>query len=186
MVSGMGYVDSESAPDNPYIFLWQEEDTNAWRRRQVSDASPGLRGARGWHRPSRRLRSPWLARQNDTAWTLGSSNWRYSSKQGLDVTLGNEEIVVPAWGNSTRMSGVSISQSSLAGSGDSESWQYSMSIGALDYASNHDQGDLTSGPTARNTGLRYGLSPDFTLESQLEVAPNLLTSSSEEHTYELQ
>src|SRR3546814_1773593 len=80
----MGYGDPEAAPDIPYSFFWQEEDTNAWRRRHVSDASPGLRGARGWHRPSRRLRSPWLARQNDTAWTLGSSNWRYSSKQGLD------------------------------------------------------------------------------------------------------
>src|SRR3546814_11356812 len=65
MFSGMGYVDPESAPDIPYSFFWQEEDTNAWRRRHVYDASPGLRGERGWHRPSRRLRSPWLARQND-------------------------------------------------------------------------------------------------------------------------
>src|SRR3546814_2947488 len=70
----------------------------------------------------------------------------------------------------------SMSHAARAGSGDSESWHYSMSIGALDYASNHDQGDLTYGPTASNTVLRYGLSPDFTLESQLEVAPNLLTS----------
>src|SRR3546814_20126180 len=106
-------------------------DTNAWRRRHVSDASPGLRGARGWHRPSRRLRSPWLARQNDTAWTLGSSNWRYSSKQGLDVTLGNEEIVVPAWGHSTRMSGVSISQPSLDGSGASERDRKSVGSGRV-------------------------------------------------------
>src|SRR3546814_6113009 len=38
MFSGMGYVDPESAPDIPYSFFWQEEDTNAWRRRHVSDA----------------------------------------------------------------------------------------------------------------------------------------------------
>jgi hypothetical protein len=177
MFSGMQYTSPEAAtPDIPYNFFWDDEDSANWRRSRVSSASPGLRGTRGWQRPARRSRSPWLARQGDTPWTLGSSNWRYSNKEGLDVTLGNEEIVVPAWGNSTKLGGVSISQSSLAGSGDSQRWQYSMAIGALDYSSSADSGDLAYGPTASNTVLRYGVSPDFTLESQLEVAPDLVTS----------
>lgn len=177
MFSGMPYSSPEAAtPDIPYDFFWGKEDAGSWRRHRLSGASPGLRGTRGWQRPARRSRAPWLARQGDKSWTLGASNWRYSSKEGLDVTLGNEEIVVPAWGNSARLGGVSISQSSLAGSGDSQSWQYSMSVGALDYSSDSNPNDLTFGPTASNTVLRYGVSPEFTLESQLEVAPDLVTS----------
>jgi len=177
MFSGMPYAGQETAaPDIPYSFFRDKDDAAAWRRQRVSGASPGLRGARGWQRPARRLRSPWLARQDDTPWTLGASNWRYSSKEGLDVTLGNEQIVVPTWGNSAKLGGVSISQSSLAASSDGQTWQYSMSIGALDYSSDGNPNDLTYGPTASNTVLRYGLSPDLTLESQLELAPDMVTS----------
>ncbi|MGB3287937.1 MAG: hypothetical protein WBA83_01545 [Burkholderiaceae bacterium] len=176
MFSGMSRDGQDAAaPDISYDFFHDGDASAAWRPKRVFGDSPGLRGARDWQSSWRRYRSPWLARPKDTSWTLGASNWRYSNRQGLDVTLGNDAIVVPAWGNSARMGGVSISQSSLA-AGDGQAWQYSMSVGALDYSSGSMANDLSYGPTASNTVLRYGLSPDVTLESQLELAPNLATS----------
>src|SRR5690606_5714284 len=110
------------------------------------------------------------------SWTLGAENWRYAGEQGLDVTLGSDEIMVPAWGSSARLGGINISQSSLvsAGGADDE-WQYSLAVGALDYSSD-DSGDLNLGPTAGNSVFRYGVSPDVTLESQLQLAPNLIST----------
>src|SRR5690606_6038757 len=54
-------------------------------------------------------------------------------------------------------------------------WQYSLSIGALDYSA-VDSSDLELGPTVGNSVLRYGLNPDVVLESQLQVAPDLVSA----------
>lgn len=156
-------------------YFWNESDTNTWRRRRIAETSPGLRGYRGGRRPQR-LKPAGLVRTSDSPWTFGTSNWRYAGEQGLDVTLGSARMAVPAWGNSVRLGGISISQSSAASFGDANSWQYSMAVGALDNSSGISQGDLNFGPTASNTVLRYGLTPQLTLESQLELAPQLLTS----------
>jgi outer membrane usher protein FimD/PapC len=74
------------------------------------------------------------------------------------------------------MGGISVSQTSSANSNDAQAWRYTMSVGALDYSASQAQGDLEYGPTAGNTVLSYQLDPQLTLESQLEMAPELLTT----------
>lgn len=169
---GMDEPPAEATPDIPYDIFWKPGDSTSWLRNKPSTVSPGLRGSRGWRRAPR-LGARW-AGKSDHPWTYGTSNWRYADTEGFSVTLGNEDIAVPAWGNATRLGGISISQSSLVSAGDAHRWQYTMAIGALDYSSSQE--DLNFGPTASNTVLRYGLSPALTLESQLELAPDLMTS----------
>ncbi len=165
----------DSLPDVSYDVFWNRKDFGEWRRNDAAISAPGLRGTRGWRRTPP-LRSSWLKTPSRDPWTFGANNWRYSAEQGLDVTLGNDEIAVPSWGNAARLGGISISQSSLVTSPESQTWQYSLSVGALDNSTGLVQGDLDYGPTAGSTVLRYGLSPDVTLESQLELAPGLMTS----------
>jgi hypothetical protein len=165
----------DTLPDVSYDVYWNRKDFGEWRRSDSAITAPGLRGTRGWRRTPP-LRSAWLRAPTRDPWTRGASNWRYSAEQGLDVTLGNEEIDVPSWGNAARLGGVSITQSSLVTSPGSQAWQYSLSVGALDNSAGQVQGDLDYGPTASNAVLRYGLTPDVTLESQLELAPGLMTS----------
>ncbi|PLC53083.1 hypothetical protein CR155_14890 [Pollutimonas nitritireducens] len=160
-------------PDIPYDYFWTETDFQKWHRTKVSRTSPGLLGSTGWRRTPR-MRARWLSTPARDSWTLGTSNWRYTGEHGLGVSLGNNEIEVPAWGNTARMGGISVSQSSQVGS-DSQRWQYAMSVGALDYSS-QPQGDLDYGPTASNTVLRYQINPQITLESQLEAAPDLIAT----------
>ncbi|MBF6618516.1 MAG: hypothetical protein ITG07_17550 [Candidimonas sp.] len=155
-------------------YLWRPGDGRQWRRGKVADTSPGLRGARGWRR-SPRLKSP-VSAGSSLPWQFGTSNWRYAGEDGWSLTLGAEEIAVPTWSNAARLGGVSISQSSLSNANALGSWEYAMSVGVLDATSGQDQGDLDYGPTASNTVLRYGISPEFTLESQLELASDLVTS----------
>ncbi|RTZ42294.1 hypothetical protein EKL30_11245 [Candidimonas sp. SYP-B2681] len=153
---------------------WNETDFQKWQKQKLSPSSQGLRTKRG----SRRARLPSLGRAAGSSdpWARGASNWRYTGERGLGVSLGSNEISVPAWANSARMGGISISQSSGAKSESDHAWQYSMSVGALDYSGGQEQGDLNYGPTASSTVLRYKLSPQFIVESQLEMAPDLLTT----------
>lgn len=162
-------------PDIPYDYFWGQNDFRKWHQIKVSSASPGLRGSRGWRRTPR-TQHRWLSTPSQDPWTFGSSNWRYTGEQGLGVSLGNNEIAAPSWGTAARMGGVSVSQSSEISSDGAHAWQYSMSVGALDYSSSQPQGDLNYGPTASNTVLRYQLNPQVTLESQLEMAPDLVTT----------
>ncbi len=153
---------------------WDEIDFQKWHKQKLSASSPGLRGKRGSWRT--RLPSLGTATGSSDPWARGSSNWRYTGERGLGVSLGSNEIAVPAWANSARMGGISISQSSGARSEGDHAWQYSMSVGALDYSSGQEQGDLNFGPTASSTVLRYKLNPKVIVESQLELAPDLITT----------
>jgi hypothetical protein len=118
----------------------------------------------------------WLPATSSDPWTFGARNWRYSAEGGLDVTLGSDDIISPVWGASSRLGGVSISQTSVVDSTEAGSWRYALAVGALDYAPGPAQGDLSYGPTASSSVLSYGLSPQLTLESQIEVAPDLMTT----------
>src|SRR5690606_2731341 len=166
---------AESIPDISYSFSWSQTDTKVWQPSKLSSSSPGLWGAQGGRRVQR-FSAPVLAAPAGESWTLGTQNWRYSGDDGLDVTLGSDEIVVPAWGSSARLGGINVSQSSLVSGSDTENnWQYALSVGALDYSSS-GSGDLDLGPTAANSVFRYGVSPTFTLESQMQVAPDLFST----------
>lgn len=175
MDDGAPDLEAPPIPDISYDLFWSEDDMNVWRRHRVSPTSPGLRGSTAWKR-MRRPGSRWLPAPSTRPWTLGARNWRYAGDGGMDIVLGSKDVAAPAWGSSARLGGISISQSSLVTSSDDHAWQYSMSIGALDYSSDPAEGDLSYGPTASNTAVRYSLGSGFNLESQLELAPDLITT----------
>ncbi|NYT85337.1 hypothetical protein [Pollutimonas harenae] len=165
--------EADSIPDISYSFSWSAGDSEIWRNSDVSPSSPGLWGALST--PRGRQFTP-SSIGGGTPWTLGTSNWSFQGDDGLDLALGSNDIVAPAWGSSARLGGISISQSSQVNAEDVENnWQYALSIGALDYSSG-SEGDLELGPTAANSVFRYGVSPSFVLESQMQLAPNLVSS----------
>lgn len=172
---GEGGNDTSPIPDISYDLFWGPDDMDAWHRHYVSPSSPGLRGSASWRR-SRRPGSRWLPAPSTRPWTFGTRNWRYAGDGGMSVVLGSKDVAAPAWGSTARLGGISVSQSSAVAVGEPHSWQYSMSVGALDYASDRAEGDLSYGPTASNTAVRYGLGSGFNLESQLELAPDLITT----------
>lgn len=159
-------------PDVPYDYFWTGDDWASGRQASYSVSGTGLVGPLERKRKFA-ARSRWLPTASTDPWTLGSRNWRYSDAEGLDVTLGNEEIEIPAWGRAVRLGGVSLSQSSLVSSDYVDSWQYSLSLGALD-RSTAEQGDLEYGETAGNLVLRYGVNKDLSIESQTQVAPEMV------------
>jgi len=168
-------LDAPPIPDISYDFFWGPDDRLSWRQRHVSPSSPGIRGSATWRR-SRRPGSRWLPAPSTRPWTLGARNWSYVGEGGMSIVLGSKDVAAPAWGSTARLGGISISQSSQVTSNDDRSWQYSMSVGAIDYASDFSEGDLSYGPTASNTAVRYSLGSGFNLESQLELAPDLITT----------
>ncbi len=165
--------EADSIPDISYSFTWSRADAAAWRNRRVSRSSPGLWGALDNRRRWRFTPPPATAAM---PWELGISNWRFAGDGGLDVALGSNDIVTPAWGNSARLGGISISQSSLVNAEDKEgNWQYALAVGALDFSQGPAE-DLDLGPTAANSVFRYGVSPSLVLESQLQLAPDLMST----------
>lgn len=108
-------------------------------------------------------------------WTLGTHNWRYTRPNGVGLTLGNDMAAAPQWGNSARLGGVQLSDQLSKGNAAVGQWQYSAMVGALDYSPSTSEGGLMYGPAASSSVLRYGWSPQLTLESQLEWAPAMDT-----------
>lgn len=160
------YVDAT----DDYDVFWRQEDFQKWRWGRLGGSAAQATQAQ-WKRGPR-TRAAWLPRAANDPWTLGVSNWRYAGEQGLDVTLGSHQLMVPSWSSAARMGGISVAQSDWSTMGN---WEYALALGALDYAPAQQQGDLVYGPTASNAVLRYGLSPRLILESQLETAPGLVT-----------
>ncbi|WP_376810928.1 fimbria/pilus outer membrane usher protein [Candidimonas humi] len=108
-------------------------------------------------------------------WKLGSKNWNYTSAGGLGLTLGNASPTTPAWASSTTLGGVGLSKGLSPGNADTGQWQYATMVGALDYSPGTTEGGLDYGPAASTSVLRYGLSSNLTLESQMETAPAMKT-----------
>lgn len=175
---------------NESAYDFSFKTTNA--RPRLVKTRGGLYGAlghraAGWRR-SPRLNAAWLSAPSNDPWVFGARNWRYTADNGLDVTLGSAEAPAPLWGGAAQLGGVVVSQSPAAGSrgaassfmspeegGSGEGWSYSAAVGALDY-SPEQQGDLVYGPSASSAVLRYGIGPQLAVESQVEIAPGLLTS----------
>jgi hypothetical protein len=157
-------------PDIPFDYFWTQRDSVDRRARSHAVSNLGLKSTAGRRGLTPRKRI--LPAMSSDPWTLGSRTWRYSDSDGLDLTLGNEEIEVPVWGRSVRLGGVSLSQSSLVESDYADSWKYSLSLGALDRTT-AEQGDLDYGETAGNLVVRYGLNKDLSIESQTQLAPDM-------------
>ncbi len=157
--------DTSSSPDLDLEEAWRKHlayyAPGAWRPMGANISTPddlgGFNPAGGEH------------------WTLGTHNWRYTRADGLDLTLGNDLAGAPQWGNSARLGGVQVSRQLSKGNAAEGQWQYSTMLGALDYSPDTSEGGLTYGPAASSSVLRYGWSPQLTLESQLEWSPAMDT-----------
>lgn len=111
---------------------------------------------------------------SNVGWSRGAENWRLRRSDGLDVALGSAASKAPDWGNSARLGGVSLSRSLSDSQASEGEWQYSVALGALDYSPGQGvSGGLVYGPTASDSLVRYGVTSDLTLESQVQVAPDL-------------
>lgn len=110
-------------------------------------------------------------------WRLGERNWGYAADNGLAVRIGSDDVGPSVLASNATLGGVHIRQTTLAQPGDVRNWAVSLAFGALDYSSDKKDGDLSYGPTAANTVIHYGLSDQLTLESGVQVAPDLVTTT---------
>jgi hypothetical protein len=112
---------------------------------------------------------------SNVGWSLGAENWRLRRSDGLNVALGSGASKAPDWGNSARLGGIALSRSLSDGMAAEGEWQYSVALGALDYSRGQGtSGALVYGPTASDSLIRYGVTRDFTLETQMQAAPDLM------------
>lgn len=171
---------SRFVPDIPYSYFWTQRDGLRLRarahaqRQRVSEHSPGLLG--GFPQP--RVETPrtrWLAAPGAGGWAFGERNWRTRLDEGPAILLGSSDLAVPEWNESLRLSGVSLSQSFLASSEEVSQWNYSLAFGAVDQSA-VGASDLIFGPRAGSLQLSYDHGPRLSVETQTEVAADLLMS----------
>lgn len=110
-------------------------------------------------------------------WELSAENWRYIAGGGTDLTLGSYSPRTQVWGGGARLGGIAISRSLTDSIAPEKQLQYGLAMGAL----NHTDAGATSGALAYGSGasdavMRYGVSSDFTLESQVQWAPDMVTA----------
>lgn len=110
-------------------------------------------------------------------WRLGQRNWQYAPNNGLAVRLGADDVTSSVLSGAATLGGLHLRQSSLEQPDDAQNWSLSFALGALDYSDASQQGDLTYGPLAANTVIQYGINENIALESALQVAPDLVTTS---------
>lgn len=170
--------DAAFTPDIPYSYFWRPQDglrmraADYARGQEVSEHSPGLLGGFGqaWvETPGTR----WQPRPSGGGWAFGAASWNTRLDESTELALGNSEISVPEWEESLRLSGISLSQSFLADSDDVSQWNYSLAFGAVDQSAS-GASDLRFGPTAGSLALSYDYSPEFSVETQTEVAADLV------------
>lgn len=164
----------------PDSYFWTADDGLQWRaraharRQAVSEHSPGLWG--GF--PIPRVETPqtrWLAAPSEDGWAFGERNWQARLNEGPAILLGSSDLAVPEWNESLRLSGVSLSQSFMASSEDVSQWNYSLTFGAVDQSA-AGASDLVFGPTAGSVKLAYDYGSQLSVETQTEVAADLLMS----------
>lgn len=111
------------------------------------------------------------------AWVLGAENWRYTGGDGTDLTLGSYSPRSFVWGGGARLGGIALTRSLTDGAVAEDRWQYGVVLGALNYTdAGASSGALTYGAGASDAVLRYGVSSDLTLETQVQWAPDMVTA----------
>jgi len=132
----------------------------------------GIAGSQGVHAP---LTVSSLTSAD--AWELGAENWRYTGSDGTDLTLGSYSPRSFVWGGGARLSGIALTRSLSDGAVAQDHWQYGLVLGALNYTdAAATSGALTYGTGASDAVVRYGVDPDFTLETQVQWAPDMVTA----------
>lgn len=111
------------------------------------------------------------------AWQLGADNWRYRGRDGTDLTLGSYSPRSAVWGGGARLGGIAVTRSLTDGAVPEDRWQYGLVLGALNYTdAAASSGALTYGTGASDAVVRYGVSPDLTVETQMQWAPDMVTA----------
>jgi hypothetical protein len=150
-------------------------------------APPGTGTPVNWGRPLGTPK-PWfsgVAPQEGVV--LGDRTLTYRSVEGPSLSVGSVTPFTPAWSSAAPIGGVQLSN--LTAASDA-----TVPEGKLGYSSvwgrinNTDSastaGGVAYGPPAGSSSLRYGLTPDLTLEGQVQSAP-ALTSTGLGTTYSL-
>lgn len=129
-----------------------------------------VRGSRGHWAP--------LSGNGLGTWARGARQWRYLGASGVDLTLGNTTIGLPAWGQSVSLAGVGLSRALPDDRLAVGMWDYSVAAGALDAPSAAQpaaEGDLAYGSVAGDAVVRYALDPRIMLSSRLQGTSGLAT-----------
>ena len=113
----------------------------------------------------------------------GSGFWQLRDPAGASWTVGALTAAAPAWGNATPMGGLQVSEGAPARTVLPEgAFGYSSTVGRLastpiftDPSQAPEKGSLDFGPAAGSGSLRYGLTPQLTVESQVQTASELRT-----------
>jgi hypothetical protein len=107
---------------------------------------------------------------------LGDRNLTYRNAEGPSLSLGSVTPFSPAWGATTPIGGVEVSNLTAANTATLPEGKlgYSSMFGRIDNTdASAMQGGMVYGTTAGTGSLRYGLTPALTLESQMQTAPSL-------------
>lgn len=102
--------------------------------------------------------------------------WVYRQAGGPAVSVGSVKSNAPRWGSAANIGGVQLANWSGAANSVMPEGRlgYSSTVGRLDYSdANAKSGGLTYGPSVGGGAVRYGLTSDFTVESQLQRAPDM-------------
>jgi len=108
--------------------------------------------------------------------SYGDRSWTYREAGGTSLSLGNITPGAPAWGSAAPIGGVRFASStpvdgSLLGKG---LLSYSSSFGRLNGMDpNATSGAVAYGAAAGSSMVSYGLSPNLTVESQMQTARDL-------------
>lgn len=168
--SGQGLVTSMFAPA-PGEFDSGSVDWS-YQRRLKPYRGAGIAGSLGGQAP---LTVSSLT--SSDSWQLGAENWRYGGDDGTDLTLGSYSPRTQLWGGGTRLGGVALTRSLTDKAVPEDQWQYGLALGAINYTdAAAKSGALAYGTGASDAVLRYGVSPDLTLESQMQWAPDMVTA----------
>jgi len=170
-VSASQYGDDRMAAQ-PYVpeqYSWGYVRQSSWQERQVSRSSPGLLGGI-------RLSPATTTGGTDLPWSVGASSWSFTGTEGPAISVGSQSVGVPDWARGAKLGGVNVADASLPGPAVDHAWNYSVALGAIDGAPSSTQGDLAYGSGAGYAMLGYGLTPDIKLQSQMEVAPSLVST----------
>ena len=154
----------DSRPEPPLQLDWQPGVDPLPREFRV--ASTGMLGVG----PTVRLNS----RPNATGWVNQAGSMKYQQDNGSEVVLGQVSESGGFWGSSPRLGGVQVTRMpNVSSRGTLMPGSFGLSA-ELGMTTQEDlgrtgTGGLTVGGPAGRSRMQFGLTPDFTLESQVQA-----------------
>ena len=122
-------------------------------------------------------RYPWFASvASIPGFSYHDGGWTYRDAAGPAVSMGNLITNAPLWGSAVPMGGLQVSSGWGGDPLSVGAVAYTTTVGRLNYTDMAAaSGGIDYGVTAGSGALRYGLTPEVTLETQMQSAPNMST-----------